>query len=152
MGQGVTLATEAGVLRQALLSGMRTVEEIIVWADARIMSLSDLPDPLVAVSLCGGNINTAISELGELAEYQFTLPAFRLYARMLLDEVESRPESLFKVSGALYRLTVQSIVPKGVDGRIHGLDDGLHLAQEGIYGSVEEARKELVGFLREYAA
>lgn len=136
--------------RQALLSGLVTPSEVVVWADQQILRLDVLPDALVDVSLSGGDINKLSTALGELGPRKLSETAFRLYAMHLLSFLQGDLASLSSVTGALYRLAWTKEAPENIGDEIYRFDDELHLDQELSYGSVEEVEADVRNFLQSW--
>ena len=98
------LSDEATIQHLLLREGFTSGAEAVAWADSWILRLDDIPDDLIRISLNGGDANEILSALNRLACPTFSLKAFSLLCRVLLDRLEQNAAILATTNLLLWRV------------------------------------------------
>lgn len=143
------LGNDADELAMALRLGLATVDEAISWADDAIIALDQPPYALIEAA-CASRAPT--DELAELLEQvpgerDTELVARRVLTRMATS-VRDGQTTPARAARMLYEMLLWGCSP-GVDfeGEVNGLDHAFSLADEGIWGTTEDAEHDLRAFL-----
>ena len=145
------LEFEAEFHRYCLVAGLVSRSEVVRWADARLVELDDPPAELIDVSL-GTRLPLAELERSLRAipgpeRSPRALTAALGHARHLLEAGSVDACSL--VAG-LRNLCCTSGVPDEVSHQLDGLDDALHLAITGTYGTLQTVEDDLKAALSRF--
>lgn len=146
--------TIAEAYRRALAVGVADPAETVQWLDREIASeahpISELLDASLALS---AGVPALIGALGALPGECNTALAVRGFfylARRGLAENKQRGPA---IAQALFRMAVNKEAPSSsAESGMYYFHDAFDLATQGIHGSEEEVRSELMNFLGEHSA
>ncbi|MCB1032837.1 MAG: hypothetical protein KDD47_03275 [Acidobacteria bacterium] len=148
-----SLRTISAAYSAALEIGVVGAEEVIAWVDSVIEKTPEPPYPLIEASLAGRDRNLLIRELkevpGDLDEATRRRLLFGLMHRAFL-----RDQGLAAaITRHLFMMGVDGDAPdEKAIGVMLSLDDGLDLAQAGVYGTTKEVLLELEAFLSQHGS
>jgi hypothetical protein len=144
----------ADAYRLGVLYGIIDPRRAVAWAD-RIVATQDAADPAV-IEVAGAWRASA----GDLASLLGRVPGdadpgtvFRLVL-VLVDEALSADPGRIEAMARAVSLLSTCELPMGhpLASPFIGLDDGLHLAQAGLLGTVEDARRDVLRTVRTHRA
>lgn len=143
---------DAAALRVGLRLGLLGVEDVVNWANERIATLDHPPATLLDLSLMGNS--PPIDAYGQLQSISADVPSLEVLPGVLARGVEclrANPGLGRTVARVLYELYVEANyeVPPGF-GEIGRLDDAYSLAEQGTYGTTEEAFEDLLAFVSQF--
>ncbi len=149
----VNLRTEAEVLAIGVETGMNGVEEVIAWADARLMATDELPSELIDISMASkAHPLDIVHALRLIPGAVDVATASRcLIARMGAEFAAGRVTASHLVRG-LYQMFLSNQLPDDDSAEdMSRLDDAFDFARQG-YCRQEEAELALNDFLRRHRA
>ncbi len=143
------LAQKARVKQMEFVAGVISVANAVDWADAMLAESDDYDDDLANVSLAAKAYpQDVVGLLRPLAEGADDFEAMRcvmgsMHRILLCDDTRARG-----FTQVLERFSIDHYyrVPEDMSF-IVGVDDELDMAEQGIYGTREEAVKELIEHL-----
>ena len=140
----------ADYFKLGLRLGLLDQSPVIIWADALIHAQEKPDISIIELSLSGGrSLNDTIACLGNIKGEANTDTAIKLTLAHLWREVKTGRMSLDAASVILYRLKDLATAQSDVIDKICTLDENLSLAEDGVYGSIEEALNEIRDYLKE---
>lgn len=139
-----------------LAVGVVSTHEVAVWADSIIEKEDKPPIEMIEVTLaCNRNIHDAISCLRKVkGELRPDVP-INLITACLLKKLRRNEIDHGQALRALYSASYEETASTPDQMEIIGLEDSWCLAQQGIYGNLDELKKELEELLekrRDYMA
>ena len=154
IGEAMT-AIAQDAQRQSLLFdyGVASAEDVIHWADSKIVEMDSPPDALIELSTTAPD-HTAdiISLLHRLREGADFWLAFRLVLGQLHDYVTNHPARAESIANHLF-LTACAFYPAEIPADLQFLyrfDDAFSLARTGTYGEPDTVYKEFISELGRY--
>jgi enoyl-CoA hydratase/carnithine racemase len=149
-----TTKDAAEAYRLGLVHGLVDPGRVVAWAD-RVIAACDVPDAaIISVSSAWaqgtGPIASALRQVPGRADPYTVIPLLLA----LLDEMLTRdPTAADDIARALYWIAVDEAM-EGCDlwHELFGLGDAIDLAQSGTYGNLDEARAEVIRFVRTHRA
>ena len=149
----MTLRTEAESLRLALILGLIDAHAVVGWADSVIMSDRSSEAPVVLdLSLAAQKpVAELVSLLGQVSGDVDKAAVGRELAGQLRECLRSQRLDIVALARAMYRLLHEGYAPdKEFETMAYVIDDGVDLALEGVYGTLEDVRQEMATFLDRY--
>lgn len=143
---------EALELKLSLEAGLVGIADVIEWTDRVFMACEDYDDDLANVCLAkDASVKEMISLLGKLIDHREEWTAVRRTMARMYDALRQNPERIHEFTRFLEHFWVRHDydVPDDMSF-IAGVDDELQLAQQGTYGTVEQARECLLDNLSRY--
>lgn len=149
----MSLRDEAEALAIALEIGFASIEDVIDWADAKIVALDQPPYELIEVSCAGRQAVPDVAHaLRAIAGTPDVAAASKIVIARMAAALDRGSTTAEKVARALYRMSLNGHVPEAsAEGAMVGLDDAFDLAHGGTYGSIEDAESDVRSFLSRYA-
>lgn len=135
----------ASEFKFALEAGVIDRQEIVRWADDRLMS-EEYDDRIAEISMSKNKTNKDIEALlGELAALDDDFAGFRGMLGRMHSALEADPTRLHEFTRLLERLWIRHdyTLPEDL-GFIIGLEDDYLLAAEGQYGSISAIYTQLL--------
>ncbi len=144
---------EAERLRLGIRGGWLKIDEAVSWADRQIERTQQPPLALVDLALAHNRTREEVAALLEAIPGSADLVAvMRSSLTDLLDAVEREPRLAPDAARWLEAAAIRGELPESEFGsEAYGLDDAFALAEQGSYGTVEQARDRLVAFLQEHS-
>ncbi len=144
------LKQEVEFLRVCLITGCYKSEDVIEWADKRILNDETPKDELIDLSLTK-KPQYILSMLAKLAEGSDTFEAIRGMLSVMYNLLKEQHDLVSIFIKGLDQLVVECgyELPDDLSFLI-GLDDEYNLAMQGIYGSKEECIDNLLSQLKEF--
>ena len=142
---------QAHQLKLGLEAGVVEREEIISWAD-RILMDYDYDDDVANVALAvNAPLKQLASLLGQVIDQSDELVAIRCIMGRMYEILREHPERAHEFSRFLEHFWIQQgyDVPEDISF-IAGIEDEFQLAEQGVYGTVEEATRSLLNNLAQY--
>jgi hypothetical protein len=141
--------SRAEAFRKELHLGITSTRDVIAWADA-IVAAEDKPHiSVIELSMAVGHGQWEIADLlkeipGEPSQHLVRTLVFR----RLRDVLRERPEALRRFGSIFLALASEGFAPsKDAIGEMYMLEDQLELARGGIFGDLEEIRRDTQEFL-----
>lgn len=144
---------EAERLRLGIRGGWLKIDEAVSWADRQIERTQQPPLALVDLALAHNRTREEVAALLEAIPGSADLVAvMRSSLNDLLDAVEREPRLAPDAARWLEAAAIRGELPESEFGsEAFELDDAFALAEQGSYGTVEQARDRLVAFLQEHS-
>ncbi|WP_062104392.1 hypothetical protein [Bacillus niameyensis] len=142
----------AEVYRLGLSTGYYTVRDVVTWADSVIEELDEPPYDIIDLSLSGNAKPVDIASI--LKEFSKEISSSELPCMIILGLLANysiKTGDISTVTSMLYRLCEH--LPETCDSikvEILSLTDELYLAEQNIYGNLQEVIKRLQEFLMQY--
>lgn len=128
------------------------VRDAIAWADRQIAEASHPHPALIDIALAHNRRREDVEAL--LAAIPGSVDAvsvMRLCLGDMLEAVERDPRLAADAARWLYHAALREELPEAEFGlEAYAVEDAFSLAEQGIYGTVGEARDRLLAFLREH--
>ncbi|WFD08775.1 hypothetical protein [Tepidibacter hydrothermalis] len=144
---------KAELYRLALSCGFITKKDVINWADNEIM-ISENPDiSIIELSLSGSKkAEDIISKLKEVSVGVDQEISLKILLGLFYKEIIKDPNKIQVISTELYHLYLSLQIDNKEECYLWMmyLDDEFHLANNGIYGDVEEVKSRYIDFLKQY--
>jgi hypothetical protein len=145
---------KAEAFRFAVAVGLRSVKDVVAWADGIIAREGDPAPVFFELSLAARQNRSAVDDLlsqvpGEISQTAVA----RDVLREVLVQLEAGRLSERTAVRLIYNLAASGCLPEtefGYDA--FSLEDSLDLAERGIYGTVADATGRIWEFLRRHAA
>lgn len=154
MTESLTLREEAQWMNSCLCYGLISKQEIIAWADAHIEA-HEAPDPqVVEIAMAGNQFTDDVLRLlegvrGRCESWKVRTRLFRTMRRSLVED----EDRLQQVAHILFRMAVNGDAPcSDAEARMFAFDNAVALALDGICGSPDTIRIEILAFLDRWAA
>lgn len=148
-----SLKAEAEGLRLGLIAGLVDVDAVVAWADRLILAdQADGAPVLFDLSLSGGRkIADVISLLGEVPGAADPAAIGRRMAADLAAGLADGSLGIVKTARAMYHITCEGFAPDAeFESEAYWADDGVDLALEGVYCTLEEVGRQMTEFLARY--
>jgi len=147
------MTRDAAALRVGLRLGLLKVENVVKWADEQIETLDAPPATLLDLSLMGDSPPADVH--GRLREISVDVPSLEILPSVLakgIDQLRADPGLGPMVARGLFELYVEANYEVPPELREIGrLDDAYSLAEQGTYGTMEEAFRDLLAFAAQFA-
>jgi len=148
-----TQKEDAEVLRYGLQAGVRTVADVVAWADA-VIAADPHPDfAVIEVASSGGRRPREVAAL--LQEIAGDCNAVGVMRRAMTDlrtALTANPERGPEIAAWLYRLAVNGELPEEEFGlEPYSLGDCFELARTGTHFTAADALRELEVYLEQHA-
>lgn len=150
----MSIKAHAETFRLALILGLVEPFDVIQWADREVMTeaASEVP-ALLDISLA------AHRPVAELTSLLSAVPGDanrsvvgRYLAAQLLDGLKSGRLDIVTVARAMFRLLHEGYAPDSeFENMAYVADDGVDLALQQTYGTLEEVHLDVLRFLERYA-
>jgi hypothetical protein len=148
-----TLKSDAEALRLGLIAGTTSIGEVVAWADSVILSDRSGEAPTV--------LDLSVSSRRPVADVVSLLSAVpgaadprdvgRRLAIQLRTALVNQELSIIAVARAMYRLMLDGYSPDAdFESMAYVADDGVDLALEGTYGTLDDVRRDVRAFLERY--
>ena len=146
------LKTEAETARQRLAHRLWSLTDVRSWADGIALRMDKPHEWLIDVSTA-----TTTAEAGDaLLRADGEPQASRVWAALMGDWLrllDAEPERDSEIAKALFDLVMAGEVPaREAAGGMYSFWDAIDLAKEGRFGTLEEERAKLRGFLLRWSA
>ena len=145
--------TEAEVLRYGLDAGVRTVADVVAWADT-IITADPRPDFAVIEVACSGRrrVSEVVALLRDVAGECDAAEVIRRAMADVRAALAVNPERGPEIAAWLYRLAVNGELPDEQFGvEPYSLDDKFQLARSGTYGTLADALRDLDAYFERHA-
>ena len=146
------LVKEIEIYRVATLVGIYSKEELIKYLDMLISELDEVPAEVIEASILRKhNINDISDKLMEITskinskDYIVKELLHIIYKRYYLKQINLDDAIYY-----LYNMKNEMQLLEELITEIEYLSDGIFLAEQDIYGDVEEIKKEFEKFIGEY--
>src|SRR5262245_46722482 len=145
---------QAEVLRHGLDAGLRTVADVVAWADG-IIAADPQPDFEVIEVACGGHrrpreVIALLRKVGGECDSALVIRRVMQDLRAVLAADQARGPA---IAAWLYRLACTEELPGDQFGlEPYSLEDGFALARSGAYGTFADAVRDLDAYLERHAA
>jgi hypothetical protein len=139
------------LVRAGLASGLLTKEEVIEWAD-EIITKDEQPD-IFFIDLALSTSKSKNDIIHYFSDYlNFENPAVpgRPLLGLLYKQYNAGQRNLEQTVRTLFRLKSETILTDGEKDFVYSIDNDFDLAQDNVYGSIEDVRKETERFLEIY--
>ena len=141
--------SRAEAFRKELLLGITSTKDVIAWADAIVAAEDEPHISVIELSMAVGHGAWEIADLlkaipGEPSQQLIKTLVFR----RLRDVLRERPGELRRFGSIFLSLASEGFAPsEDAIGEMYMLEDQLELARGGIFGDLEEIRKDTQEFL-----
>ena len=142
---------QAHVLKLGLEAGIVEHEEVIDWADGILLNY-DYDDDVANIALAANaSPKELMSLLGKVIDDSDVLVAIRCTMGSMYEILQAHPEKAHDFARFLENFWIQRgyEVPQDMSF-MAGIEDVFQLAEQGIYGTVADARRSLVDSLAKY--
>jgi hypothetical protein len=142
---------QAQQLKLGLEAGVVERDEIISWADRIVMDY-DYDDDVANVALAvNAPLKQLISLLGQVIDQSDEFVAIRCIMGRMYEILKEHPERAHEFTCFLEQFWIQQEydVPEDMSF-IAGIEDEFQLAEQGVYGTVEDATRSLLYNLAQY--
>jgi hypothetical protein len=153
VGMG-TLKEQALALRVGLLAGYVSVADVVAWADRLIVGdqAGAVPQALDLALLRPEGVADAITLLGQVPGDAAAPAIGRSAARVIYWRLASGGIDTERAARALYRLMREGFAPDPeFESMAYTFDDTVDLVKQGVYGTVDEVRVQMLAYLRRFA-
>ncbi len=142
------------VFRICLINSIMDKQQITAWADKQIEQEAEPPYYIIELALSGSkNINDTISILHNLVGEDKPQMSGRAVLGYLYQHYTANSLSLRQVANTIYWLGVHCEFSEEERYFMHSIDSEYDLAADGYgYGSIEEAKKQIIRFTALYEA
>ena len=147
-----TVKEQAEALRVGLLGGYVSPDEVTAWAD-EVIGAGGIPGPeIIEVSLGGSKPLIDLSQaLAAVPGEASNDAVFDLVVRRMAVVVRQNSNTVPAVIQALYRMYREGKMPsERVEFKVIWLEDVYSLARDGIQGTQETVRDELLEFFSDW--
>ncbi len=152
----MTIKEQAEVYRRGLLLSLFNTAEVVAWCDS-IVSAEESPDiGIIEASVAGRRgVNAVANALVEVEGDCDQSKVIGSLFRTMLNLLNADANQAALVSNWLHDMAIEGQVPNEA-AQSEMLDmanfaEYIYLANEGIYGYLEEATREMRNFLEKYA-
>lgn len=148
-----TIKDQAHALRAGLIGGFVSVRDVVAWADGLIAEDrgGDVPQLFDLALLRPGDVGPAVSLLGEVPGGWQPQRAGREVASWLYRGLVNAELTEQQTARAMYAVTLEGLAPdEEFESMAYCFDDGVDLAEQGVYGSLAGLREEMLAFLARY--
>jgi hypothetical protein len=141
--------SRAEAFRKELLLGITSTKEVIAWADGIVAAEDEPHISVIELSMAVGHGPWEIADLlkaipGEPSPDLVKASVFR----RLRDVLRERPGELRRFGSIFLSLASEGFAPsEDATGEMYMLEDRLELARGGIFGDLDEIRKDTQEFL-----
>ena len=142
---------EAFELKMSIEAGVVDASEVISWAD-QTLAQCDYDDDLANISMASkASCQDLISLLEHIIDKRDKIPAMRRVMGRIYRVLKHQPERAYSFTHFLERFWIDQAydVPEDMNF-ICGIDDEFALAQQGVYGNLNELTKSLIDNLSKY--
>ena len=148
----LTIEKEADVLRIALSCAVSSREEVIRWADDIIGATEEPEFEIIEISTSGNaHIQDLIGRLSSTSHQCNHYASLRTVLGRMCELARTKGFELRSFTRGLEHFSIDQNYELPDDLKFfNGLDDGLYLAEEGIYGDLDTYRKEFMSELKRY--
>jgi hypothetical protein len=150
----VTAREQSEALRLGLIGGYATISQVAAWADQLILEdrASEIPALLELSLLPPEAIADAVSLLGTVPGNCSQAQVGRHVAGLIYERLKVGDISTERAARALSMHTIEGYAPdREFESMAYSFDDRVDLARQGIYGTIEEARDEMLSYLERFA-
>lgn len=148
-----TLKNDAEALRLGLIAGTSSIADVVAWADSIILAdrASEAPSVLdlsVSSRRPAADVIALLSAVPGRPDAQEVgrRQAIRLRTALINQEL-----GIVSIARAMYRLMLDGYSPDAdFESMAYVADDGVDLALQGTYGTLDEVRRDVLAFLERY--
>lgn len=150
----LSLKDEAEIYRIGLITGLFVKNDVVSWADKIISIQENVEYEIIEVSLLGSSskINIA-SKLFQIKGILNSQHVINVFLGLCSNSYNSNKFTDEDMCIFLYHLISNKIdipISSDIEQKINYLSDGYYLASEGIYGDLDDIRRDLKEFLDQY--
>ena len=144
---------EAERLRLGVRGGWIAIQEAVAWADSQIERTSEPHPVLFELALSHGRSREEVAALLQAVPGSAdSIAVMRSCLNDLLEVIERSPSLALDAARWLEAAATRGELPEAHFGsEPYALADAVALAEQGTYGTIEEAASRLTAFLRKYA-
>lgn len=145
------ISTTLHLVRAGLASGLLKKEEIVDWAD-KIITKDEQPDIFfIDLALSSSKSrNDIIHYFNDYLNFENPVIKGRPLLGLLYKEYKNGQFNLEKTVRVLFGLKFETVFTDTEEGFIYSIDNDFDLAQDNIYGSIENVRQKTEQFLAIY--
>jgi len=141
----------AEFFRLGLLAGVCDLSAIVCWADFVLTAEPSPPYPFCDLSICESQpVSSVVSLLREIPGSSTPDLAVFMLLGFCYQFVQSNSLALSETLVRLHSMARTEDFPDRVDSALSNLDEDLHLAREGIHGTVTEVERAFSDYLARY--
>lgn len=143
--------TIAEAYQRALECGLPVIPEVSAWVD-RVITEEPRPSfAMIEASSASGDPSAFLTALRGVPGVADPHGRRRLLFAIMFRTLERDPNTIHAIVRGLFSMAVDGDIPDSDAARcMWYFDDALGLAEEGVHGRVEDVRRDLVEFLREF--
>jgi len=143
------LKSRAEAFRKELLLGLTSTKDVIAWADAVIAEQDKPHISVIELSMAGGHGPCEVADLLKAIPGEGSEAAVRkLVFCRLRDVLRDRPEELHRYGSIFLSLASERFAPsEDAIAEMYMLEDRLELVRGGIFGDLDEIRRDMLEFL-----
>jgi hypothetical protein len=148
-----TVKSDADALRLGLIVGLIDRQHVVAWADQLIRSdrVAEAPVVLDLAVATHHSVADVVSLLHQVPGDVDRATVGRRLATQLRGALACGTLDVVGVARAMYRVLHEGYAPDHeFESMAYWADDGVDLALQGVYGSLDQVRAELEGFLARY--
>lgn len=138
----------AEVLAIAIERGIASPQEAIDWACELVSARTSPSEQLL--ELAGAFQPHALDVVGMLRRFPGSADATHVFRKLLArirKLLRDRPSAWSQVTAVLEQMAASGEVPSSLEGDCYRFDDQRLLAEQGTYGTIEQAQSDLIAFL-----
>jgi len=138
----------AEALAIAIERGIARPQEAIDWACQLVVTQTNPSEQVL--ELAGALRPHPLDVVGMLRQFPGSVDASHVFRKVLArirDLLHDRPSAWPEVAAVLEQMAINGEVPSSLEGACYSFDDQRLLAEEGVYGNLDQVHSELLAFL-----
>ncbi len=140
--------TIAEAYLRALEFDLADVAAIDAWVDGVILAEPEPAPAFIEASAAKCKPDTLMTALRDIPGEANAAARRRIVIGIMAETLRRDPEAIKRIVRALYQMALDGDAPnQEAESEMWSFDDELDLAGQGIYGSTEDVRRDLVRFL-----
>ena len=150
----LTAAEEAEALRLGLIGGYATLQQVVTWADQLILKdrAAEMPALLDLSLLSSESLAEAVALLRTIPGERSAPQVGRYVAGLIYEHMKLGTLSTERAARALFQAMLEGYAPDPeFESKAYSFDDGVDLALQGVYGTLQDVRAEMLGYLGQFA-